>query len=72
MLINQRERETLTELVGIDSVNPMADPTHRGEQAIVDYLADLCRKLGLEVCAYSSSRFRCCLRYYAICDKTFN
>ncbi len=49
MLINQRERETLTELVGIDSVNPMADPTHRGEQAIVDYLADLCRKLGLEV-----------------------
>ncbi len=49
MLINQREGEILSELIAIDSVNPMADPSRPGEQAIVEYLADLCRRIGLEV-----------------------
>jgi acetylornithine deacetylase len=49
MLINQREHEVLSDLIGIDSVNPKADPSRRGEQALVDYLADLCRRIGLEV-----------------------
>ena len=49
MLIHQREREILSDLIAIDSVNPMADPTRPGEAALVEYLADLCRRIGLEV-----------------------
>ncbi len=41
--------DTLTRMVAIDSVNPGLVPGGAGEGAMADYLADLCRSMGLEV-----------------------
>lgn len=49
MHIRQRELEFLSELIAIDSVNPKVDPTRAGEQAMVDFLAATCDRMGLEV-----------------------
>lgn len=49
MHIFDRQPQILADLVAIDSVNPVADPAHAGERALAEYLASLCRSIGLEV-----------------------
>jgi acetylornithine deacetylase len=52
MRISNRQSQVLSDLIAIDSVNPSADPAHKGERDAAEYLADLCRGIGLDVQMY--------------------
>lgn len=47
--------DTLTRMVAIDSVNPGLVPGGAGEGAMAEYLADLCRSMGLDVTLHDTA-----------------